>query len=200
MGWVRARSDWMLVEEDECWFSRFAQPRLKAWAEEGEALGLWERSPEQDESEPQALACYGAVRDDSGQVYLYFCGGQPNSEHSMVMLRWLVEIARREGKRVVVVIWDQASWHKSKAVAKWVREHNRRAKQEGDVRLLVWRLPTKSPWLNSMEPRWMQAKKAVAEPDGRLSATELKRRLCAHFQTEPHVPIPNKSFKESLVE
>jgi len=58
----------MRLEEDECWFSRFAQPRLKAWAEEGEALGLWERSPEKNESEPQALACYGAVRDDTGRL------------------------------------------------------------------------------------------------------------------------------------
>ncbi len=184
------------MEEDECWFSRFAQPNLKAWAGVGEALALWERSPAKDDTEPKALACYGAVREDTGRVYLYFCAGQPNSEQSLVMLGWLLDIARQEGKRVLVVIWDQASWHKSQAVRGWVRQHNRRAKQVGDVRIVAWRLPAKSPWLNPMEPRWVHAKKAVVEPDGPLTAMELKRRLCAHFHTEPFV----LTCKESLVQ
>jgi hypothetical protein len=29
--------DWLLVEEDECWLSRFAQPQAHAWAGRGGA-------------------------------------------------------------------------------------------------------------------------------------------------------------------
>lgn len=75
----------------------------------------------------------------------------------------LLDIARREAKRVVVLIWDNASWHKSKSVRQWIRAYNQRAKRAGDVRLLVFRLPTKSPWLNLMEPRWVHAKRQVCE-------------------------------------
>jgi hypothetical protein len=42
----------------------------------------------------------------------------------------------------------------------------------------------KSPWLNPMEAHWIHAKRNIAEPDDELSVTELKRRLCSHFQVE----------------
>ncbi len=85
---------------------------------------------------------------------------------------------------VLVVIWDRASWHKSKKVKRWVYQYNRQAKREEQgVRLLTLLLPTKSPWLNPMEPIWLHAKRKVVEPDGDLSVKVLKARLCAHFQT-----------------
>lgn len=85
---------------------------------------------------------------------------------------------------MVIIIWDNASWHKSKQVRQWIRAHNQQAKRNGDVRLLVFRLPTKSPWLNPMEPRWVHAKRQVGEPGRDLSACELQRRLYRHFETE----------------
>jgi len=182
--------------EDECWFSRFAQPGLHAWATTGEALRLVERDQENEDTEPKALACFGAVREDTKQVYLYFCAGQPNSAQTLVVLPWLIEVARREGKQVLVIIWDRASWHKSKTVREWVRKHNRQARQEGGVRIIAWMLPSKSPWLNPMEPRWVHARRAVVEPNGQMTAVELKRRLGAHFRTEPYMP----TLKESQVE
>ena len=113
--------------------------------------------------------------------------GQPDSHQTLVFLLALLDIARREAKRVVVLIWDNASWHKSKSVGQWIRAYNQRAKREGDVRLLVFRLPTKSPWLNPMEPRWVHAKRQVCESADDLTACELQRRLYCHFATEPVV-------------
>ncbi len=98
------------------------------------------------------------------------------------MLKRLLAVARDLGKRVLLILWDRASWHKSKPLYRWIRAHNRQAKQTGDVRLLTCLLPSKSPWLNSMEPHWLHAKRKVGEPDGKLSVAMLKRRLCAHFQ------------------
>lgn len=134
--------------------------------------------------EPKALACYGAVRHDHDQVYLSCCDGQPDSHKTLVFVLALLDIARRDGKRVVIILWDNASWHKSKQVRHWIRAHNQQAKRQGDVRLLAFRLPTKSPWLNPMEPRWVHAKRQVCEPVGDLSVCELQRRLYAHFETE----------------
>jgi transposase len=127
------------------------------------------------------------VRHDTEQVSLSFCDGQPDSQHTLRFIPALLDIARREGKRVVVILWDNASWHKSKQVRRWVRAYNQQAKRDGDVRLLVFRLPTKSPWLNPMEPRWVHAKRQVCEPVSDLNAGELQRRLGCHFETDPFV-------------
>jgi len=178
------REDWLLFDQDECWFSRFVQPSAFAWAEPGEALRLVQRTPGPQEAE-KALACFGAVRQDTRQTVLFFADGQPNSENMWLFIIALLALAREEGKRVVVLLWDQASWHKSQRIRGWIRAYNRAAKQAGEPRLLTWLLPRQSPWLNPIEPRWVHAKRAVCEPDGQLSSPELKRRLSVHFDTEP---------------
>ena len=181
---ARQHPDWLLFDEDECWFSRFAQPTAHAWALPGQALHLVQREPTRGEKE-KALACFGARRQDTQQVYLYFSHGQPNSEHMWVFIIALLAVARREGKSVVVMIWDNASWHISRRIRAWIRAYNHAAQAVGEPRLLIHGLPIKSPWLNPIEPHWVHAKRAVCEPDGDLSPLELRRRLCAHFNTEP---------------
>jgi hypothetical protein len=42
-------------------------------------------------------------------------------------------------------------------------------------------LPLKSPWLNRIEPKWVHAKRAIAEPDRLLSKAELIGRICSYF-------------------
>jgi len=148
MAWARSRPDILLMWQDECWFSRFAQPNAHAWG----ALHLVEREPGHKELN-KALACYGAVLDDTQRMHLAFCPGQPNSAFTLLFLPQLLDIARMEGKRLVIMIWDHASWHKNKTVRHWIRDYNQQAKRTDDVRLLAWLLPRKSPWLNPIEPR-----------------------------------------------
>jgi transposase len=97
----------------------------------------------------------------------------------------LLRIARQEGKQVLVIIWDNASWHKRSDIRAWLCAYNRAAKAAGEPRRLSHLLPVKSPWLNPIEPRWVHAKRAVGEPDGELTAPILRNRLCSHFQTQP---------------
>jgi transposase len=179
-----------LFEQDECWFSRFAQPNAYAWAVKGQPLRLVQRAPVPHATQ-KALACYGAVRHDTDQVYLEVCEGQPKSEPTWAFLQGLLAIARQEGKQVVVIIWDHASWHKSERLRRWIRTYNRHAKCKGDVRLLTFLLPIKSPWLNPIEPRWVHAKRKVCEPDGDLTPEELIRRLWAHFETQSLAELVN---------
>lgn len=183
----------MLVEQDECWFSRFAQPAMNAFAEDGERLRLVERVPAPDETE-KAIACYGAMCQETKERFFYFAGGQPNSEKTLAMVEELLAEARKRAKRVLVIIWDRASWHKSHKVKRWIRQHNQKAKrEEGGVRLLTCLLPSKSPWLNPMEPVWLHTKRKVAEPDGDLTVNVLKERLCAQFQTTVEAATLNVS-------
>jgi hypothetical protein len=186
--WARLNPDVLLWWQDECWFSRFAQPNAHAWG----GIQLLEREPPRKEVN-KALACYGAVRADNGQMHLAFAPGQPNSDYTLQFLPQLLDIGRSERKRCMIVIWDHASWHKSKTVRNWIRAHNRQAKQTGDVRLLVWLLPKKSPWLNPIEPRWLHGKRAVLEPGtDTLTVDILRDRLCRHYQSGPHDLLSNK--------
>ena len=82
----------------------------------------------------------------------------------------------------MLVVWDNASWHISKAVKGWIRAHNQQVKQEGHgVRILACQLPVKAPWLNPIEPKWVHGKRAVVEPARLLTAAELEQRVCAYF-------------------
>ena len=49
------------------------------------------------------------------------------------------------------------------------------------VRIMTCGLPVKSAWLNNAEPKWMLGKKAILEPQCRLSGTEAPERVCSHF-------------------
>lgn len=86
------------------------------------------------------------------------------------------------------MVWDHATWHKSMAVRQWIREHNRAVKKNRQgIRLLPFLLPKKSPWLNPIEPMWIHAKRKVVEPDKKLTAAELVRRVSAVFM-QPILP------------
>jgi DDE superfamily endonuclease len=87
-------------------------------------------------------------------------------------------------------VWDKASWHTSQEVQRWLRAHNRQVKQTGcGVRTIAGRLPSKSPWLNPMEPTWVHGKRSVVEPDPWLSGQELADRVCAYDGCAHEAPL-----------
>src|SRR3712207_7463573 len=73
------------------------------------------------------------------------------------------------------LIWDNAPWHVSQEVRTWIRDHNQRARRDGGCRILVCRLPSRSPWLNPIEPRWAHGKRAVVDPERKLTGEELRQ-------------------------
>ena len=182
------------------WWSRFEQPALHSWADPQQPLRLVEQPVAKDDPDPKALACYGLLvrlRDEKEEpreeLWLRFVSGRPVSAITTQFLAWCCERLERWGKTALLLVWDNASWHLSTAVRGWIRDHNRRAKATGQgVRLVVCPLPSKSPWLNPIEPTWRHGKRRVVEPDGLLSAAELEGRVCACFACarEPHLAIP----------
>jgi transposase len=188
--------------EDETWWSRFAQPVVHTWADEGHSLHLNEQVQGSDDSDPKALACYGlllygidTVGQASEHVWLRFVDGRPVSAITIQFLEWSCQQLQAQGKRVLALVWDNASWHISHAVRDWIRAHNRAVKYAGEgVRILTCYLPIKSPWLNPIEPKWVHGKRRVLEPDGTLSAQELADRICATFGCvhEEHLSIPEE--------
>lgn len=170
-------------------WSRVSQPNLHSWSEKDEPLRLQERSRDKNDPDPKALACYGMLEAESGRMHLRFVSGRPVSQVTTDFLEWLCEQVQAQGKQTIVLIWDNASWHVSKQVKTWLREHNQTVLQEArtgktGVRIIPCWLPTKSPWLNQIEPKWVHGKRAIVEPARLLTASELRQRVCGYFGCE----------------
>jgi transposase len=179
------RADWVLGFQDETWWTRLARPDLFAWAGE-EPLRL---SPNERGGGKEALACYGLLRADTGRMLLRFVNGRPVSQVTEDFLSWLCVLFAAEGKRVFVLVWDNAAWHVSKRVRRWIGEHNRRVKREGGCKIRLCGLPVKAPWLNPIEPKWLHGKRAIVEPDRKLTPEEVRQRVHDHYRCETHEPL-----------
>ena len=170
-------------------------------------MRLVEQTVARDDPAPKALACYGLLarcwdvgHGRSADRWLRFVAGRPVSAVTSAFLRWCAARAQERGKRAVLLVWDNASGHDSQIGRSWVRQHNLQVKQAGHgVRLLVCYLPTKSPWLNPIAPKWVAGKKRVAEPARLLFAPELEDRVCAAFVCDraPHLIQPHPKAPKS---
>jgi len=190
---------WALGFQDEVWWSRTASPALSSWAEADRPLRLVERAVAKEDPDPKALACYGLLMrwaEPGGgwreQTWLRFVDGRPVGALTTPYLAWCCGKLEALGKRALLLVWDNAGWHVSKEVRAWIRAHNRAAKRTGQgVRIVACYLPSKSPWLNPIEPKWAHGKRTVVEPARLLPAVELIERVCAAFDCphEPHLSI-----------
>src|ERR671912_1057246 len=179
--------EWAIGFQDECWWSRVALPTLSAWSEEGKPPRLVQQSVAKDDPEPKAISCYGLYLPEIGDMWLRFVDGRPISSITTQFLEWCCQKLEEMGKKVLLLIWDNASWHVSKEVRRWLGRHNRRVKQSGEgVRIVSCLLPKRSPWLNAIEPKWVHGKRKVVEPDGLLGAYELAERVCGAFGCPHH--------------
>jgi DDE superfamily endonuclease len=190
------RPEWAVGFEDETWWSRVARPAMHAWTD-GAPLRLVEQTVARDDPEPKALACYGlllrqfAARET---LWLRFVEGRPLSVLTEQFLTWICEQAATVGATTLVLVWDNAAWHVSRAVHAWLRAHNQSAHRDGGVRIIPCFLPIKSPWLNPIEPTWTHGKRRILEPARLLTASEVENRVCAALgcPSAPHLVIPQE--------
>ena len=147
-------------------------------------MRLHEPAADAADRAPKALACYGILRGDTGGMMLRFVAGRPVSQVTEGFLAWACTRLAAEGKRALLLVWDNASWHVSGRVRAWIKAHNRRAKAEGGVRIVACRLPVKAPWLNAIEPKWVHGKRAIVEPERKLTAAEVEARVCGYYGCE----------------
>lgn len=184
--------DWALGYLDEVWWSRLQLPDLHSWTEDA-PLRLVTRNADKTDPDPKAIACYGVWLKAQQQMLLRFSDYRPISEITCAFLEWVLEQVQQQDKRVLVLVWDNATWHLSQQVRQWVKAHNAQVKRTGiGTRLLICRLPVKSPWLNAIEPKWVHGKRAIVEPDRKLTAQEIKSRICDYFNCPLLEPLTKK--------
>jgi hypothetical protein len=175
-------SEWAVGFCDECWWSRVALPALSSWAEEGKPMRLIQQSVAKDDPEPKAISCYGLYLPRFKETWIRFVDGRPVSRITTRFLEWSCQKLEAVGKKVLLLIWDNASWHISREVRRWLGKRNREVKKGGEgVRIVSCLLPKKSPWLNAIEPKWVHGKRKVVESDALLGSYELADRVCGVF-------------------
>jgi transposase len=190
MGLAQRHVRWALGFADETWWSRQARPALHPWEDHDQCLHLVEQTVAKDDPDPPARACYGLLVRTSDvpteEVWVRFVDGRPVSAMTIQYLDWCCEKLAIRGKTALLLVWDNASWHKSQQVRAWIRAHNRQVKttQQG-VRIVSCFLPSKSPWLNPIEPKWIHTKRKVIEANRLLASQELTERVYAAFG-QPH--------------
>jgi predicted ArsR family transcriptional regulator len=195
---VATHPTWALGFQDEVWWSRLAQPDQHRWVDQDSGTHLQELQPSKQDPDPKALACYGLLLrspEQTDQMLLRFVDGRPVSAVTTDFLTVCCEHLTAQAITVLVLIWDNASWHKSQMVRTWLRNHNQKVKQTGEgLRILSCFLPSKSPWLNPIEPKWVHGKRNISETDRILSANELEARVCAYYgcSQQPHLLMPKK--------
>jgi len=194
---AEAHPDWALGFGDEVWWSRVALPAAHAWQEPAQPVRLVEQEVSADDPDPKALACYGLLVRQAGaaeQVWLRFVQGRPLSAITTQFLEWCCTKLAERSVPVLLLIWDNAAWHISRAVRGWIHTHNQQVKcEQQGVRILPCLLPVKSPWLNPIEPKWVHSKRAIVEPARLLTAQEVGDRVCTYLGCahEPHLSIPD---------
>jgi transposase len=194
-----AQSTWALGFGDEVWWSRLAQPDQQSWTDTEVTHKLQALTAPTDDPDPKALACDGLLvrpgPQQADQMWLRFVAGRPVSAVTIDFLAWCSAQLAAQGFTALLLIWDNASWHRSQVVRRWIRRHNQQVKRGAvGVRLVICHLPSRSPWLNPIEPKWVHGKRAVSEADRLLRADELEARVYAYYgcQREAHLVMPKK--------
>ncbi len=94
---------------------------MHAWADADSALRLVEQTVPKDDPDRKAMACYGLLASCPAapttlpeQVWLRFVHDRPISAVTTRYLAWCCDKLAMLGKKVLMMIWDNASWHISR--------------------------------------------------------------------------------------
>ncbi len=63
-----------------------------------------QREAVKEDAEPKAIACYGLLRKDHGQVKVRFLAERPISAITIEFLKWIVEELKKEGKKALLLV------------------------------------------------------------------------------------------------
>ena len=160
ISWAKRRG-FAVVVQDESIFLRTGTNGRKLWSRVGEPVAVI-RHGRRDRT-----VVYGALAEDGTRLmrqYERFDGP--------TFVRYLKEARRKWGK--VLLIMDNAGQHKTKAVRKYLEEHD-------EVEILY--LPTATPKLSAVESVWKDAKYRLVTSEHYETLEDLTHAVSEYFRT-----------------
>lgn len=182
---------------DESWFVLWPR-QAESWARRRRPLAIPKNKSWRHQDRPPSCALYAGMDVASHEVSAQW---RPtwNQEETWAHLQGVIEGYAQAGTRYLVVFWDNGPWHTAGSIARRIAAHNRQAKQEGGVRVKLFYLPVKAPWLMPLEPVFGQTKRAVGTK-GRRNLAELQAavdhrlyRRNARVRNHPPHPMARQS-------
>jgi len=144
---------------DESWFVAQESSGVKnhqsgcSWSEVGNA----QRVPTSSSKGKKTLPLYAGMSVKDRQIRYMFTH-KTNTDASIQYLQWRAVQCWERGIRQLYVVWDNATFHLSKALRSWLEEHNDKVRRDGGTSIQLVPMPNKSPWLNLIEVefRWLK--------------------------------------------
>ena len=144
---------------DESWFVAQESSGIKnhqtgsSWS----YIGRPETVPTSSSKGKKTLPIYAGMSVKDRQIRYMFTE-RTNTDASIAYLGWRARDCRERGIRKLYIVWDNASFHLSKALKHWLERHNEKVKQEDGTFIELVPMPNKSPWLNLIEVvfRWLK--------------------------------------------
>lgn len=181
---------------DETWFV-FVPPEAimnpeagSDWGTAGEPL----RNRASRKKGQQTWSCYLAL-DPKEERLSWRYTEQTNRWQTAIFLKERLAVHERRGHRVLVVVWDNASWHVAKDLRAWFQGHNRQVDRQGyGTKIVPVNTPVHAFWLNAAEPIIGHVKGKVLPYRQFTTPTEQQAALDRHWLQRnlrhAHAPSP----------
>ncbi len=120
--------------------------------------------------EKKSVSLYGGLSMNTGNVMGHQCSWQ-NSDETIEFLKVIKRKYMNKG--TVLLVWDNASWHKSKKIRQWLEEN------PGIVKLMNF--PPYSPDLNPMEHVWKEMKGYLSDQFSNKEFNQIVDAACGYL-------------------
>ena len=182
---------------DESWWVLWPRPAA-GWAQRRRPQRVAKAKSWQRQDRPPSRCLY-AQMDVNDRTVKGAWHPTWNQDETWAFLQEVIQEYATPGRRSLVIFWDNAPWHVAAALRQRVAAYNAQAKPEGKLRVALYFLPIKSPWLMPLEPVFGQTKRAVGmrkratfeeleeAVDRRLKArnARVRARTSKHRSTSP---------------
>ncbi len=175
MRWVEAAPEQRAgVYLDESWFVLWPHP-AEHWARRRRPAAV-PKAKSWPKGERPPSTCLYATLDVGDRTVSGAWHATWNQDETWAYLETVIAAYQQRGRRYLVVLWDNAPWHVAYRLRERVAAHNRQARTTGGLRVLLFPLPVRAPWLMPLEPVFGQTKRAVG-PRQRETLAELQRAV-----------------------
>jgi len=159
VSWVERHAGWAATYSDESWFVLWPR-QSSTWAYEKRPQRIKKAKSWKKGQAPPSTCLYADLDAVSREVTAEWHDTW-NQRETWQHLKGTIRRYAAQGVRFLVIFWDNAPWHLAQRLQQLLARYNRHAKRQGRLRVLLFALPIKAPWLMPLEAVFGQTKRAV---------------------------------------